>query len=159
MSSVHNSDVKKSSWRLKSRATRLCVQELVRANNKENVKALDFWLSVRGIHPPVTGGVPLQRASNVEIVTMPWRHYDVNRSLQAPRVLLMATWSGVIKCKFTRLYPGSAEPIVISGMCDPASPLNTIRFHDNTKEIDHRYTNNCVVAYHLGPQRPESMKI
>ena len=50
MSSItHYSDIILSSWRLKSQATRLFVQRLVRANKLRNTWAPNYWPSMRGI--------------------------------------------------------------------------------------------------------------
>ena len=53
------SDVALSSWRLKSPLIRLFLQQLIGANNKENIKTFRYSPFVRGIHRP-----PSQRDSN-----------------------------------------------------------------------------------------------
>ena len=45
----HYSDVTWAPWRLKSSKTRLCFQQLVSANSKEDAKAANYWPYVRGI--------------------------------------------------------------------------------------------------------------
>ena len=47
---MQHSDIRWVSWHLKSLATRLLVQQLVKANNKETSTCLHYWPFVRGIH-------------------------------------------------------------------------------------------------------------
>ena len=65
-----------SQWvrlRPKSPTSRLFTQPFVQAHIKENIKAPHRW-PVWGV-PPVTGGFPTQRTSNVENVSIWWRHH------------------------------------------------------------------------------------
>ena len=57
------------SWCFRSPATQQCVQSLVEANNKQHNKALvtgPLWGE-----STMTGGLPSQRASNAEIISIP----------------------------------------------------------------------------------------
>ena len=56
---------------------RLFVQQLVRSYNKENIKAPLYCSFVRGLPCDWgTGGFSLQRASNAQSVSMPWRGHE-----------------------------------------------------------------------------------
>ena len=55
-------------WRLKTPAFWLFTQPFVKAQVKENIKALRHW-------PLVTGGFPTQMASMTENVSIWWRHH------------------------------------------------------------------------------------
>ena len=46
----HYSHVTRASWHIKTPATPLFVQQLTLANNKGSIKAVRYWLFVRGIH-------------------------------------------------------------------------------------------------------------
>ena len=68
---IRNCDSK----RLKSPATRELNQQLLRANNKENIKATRYSSFVQGIHQwPVDS--PDKWLSNLERVSMSWRHQE-----------------------------------------------------------------------------------
>ena len=61
-------------WRLKSPASRLFTQSLIRAQIKENIK-----LRVTGLcagNSPVTGEFPAKMARNAENVSIWWRHHE-----------------------------------------------------------------------------------
>ena len=60
-------------WRLKSPASRLCVQPFVQAQSKENIKDPRHWFGEG--NPPVTGGFSSQKASNAENVSIWLRHH------------------------------------------------------------------------------------
>ena len=51
----HNSDIIRTSWRLKPREIQLFIQHLVNATNKDNVKVPHYWPLWRGI---LTSGSP-----------------------------------------------------------------------------------------------------
>ena len=67
--SHHNDIFRPCQWRLRSPAFRLFVQQLMEAGHyKKKIKV--------SIADPILGsGFPLQRVSNTENVSMPWRHY------------------------------------------------------------------------------------
>ena len=54
-------------WRVKSPASRLFTQLLLKAQIKENIKAPCHW--------PLGGEFPAQKASNTETVSIWWRHH------------------------------------------------------------------------------------
>ena len=58
----------------KALATWLFVQQLVRAIDKENLKALYYWPFVCEGNLPETDGFPSQRASHVESACLSWHH-------------------------------------------------------------------------------------
>ena len=60
-------------WRLKSPASRLFTQSLIRAQMKENIKAPRHWPLCGEFTG--TGEFPAQRASNAENVSIWWRHH------------------------------------------------------------------------------------
>ena len=61
---MHDSDVQWASWRIKSLAIRLFIQELVQANNKQTWNSAFMALCEE-----------IQRVSNAESVSMSWRLY------------------------------------------------------------------------------------
>ena len=61
------------SWRLKSSATGLFLQQLVRADNIKALHHRPFW--VRNL-PPGTGCFPLKRANKLERAPMSWQHNE-----------------------------------------------------------------------------------
>ena len=63
-------DVTWASWRLKLPPTPPFVQLFHQADNNENT-----LLTLCEGNPPVTGGFPSQMASDVDSVSMPWRHH------------------------------------------------------------------------------------
>ena len=60
-------------WRLKSPASRLFTQSLIRAHIKENIKAPRHWPLCGEFTG--TGEFPAQSASNAENVSIWWRHH------------------------------------------------------------------------------------
>ena len=74
-----NNDVTWAWRRLKSWTVRLFVQQLLRTNNNENT--LNHALLTLREYTPEIGGFPWQWTSNVENVSVPWRHHDFARSI------------------------------------------------------------------------------
>ena len=66
---IHNSDATWGSWRFKSLATRLFVQQFIKTDRKKTDQSFALLNLCEG-NPPVTGGFPQQGASrpNAEIV-------------------------------------------------------------------------------------------
>ena len=78
---------------LKPPASRLFAQLFVQAKIKENFKGpLHYSLCER--NPPVMGGFPSQRVSNVEIVSIWWRHHET----------IICLWSYSTACKYSKPY-------------------------------------------------------
>ena len=68
-------DAKWASWRLRSQiTTHLFVQQLVGANDEENLKAPHY--SLFG-NPPVTGGFPSRTTSYAESISKSWSHHGI----------------------------------------------------------------------------------
>ena len=61
-------------WRLKSPASRLLIQQFIRVQIKENIKAPRHW-PLWG-NSPVAGEFPSQMANNAQNVSIWWRHHD-----------------------------------------------------------------------------------
>ena len=59
------------SLRLKSLTIRVFVQKYDKANSKDDIKDLHYWLFEKGT-PPVTAGFPSQRSSNAESMSSTW---------------------------------------------------------------------------------------
>ena len=80
------SDITWALWVLKSLATGLFVQQLVKANNRDIIRALHYWPFVEGIHlwpVPIMWKVicvQLIIDSNVEGFSMFWHHHVRNKS-------------------------------------------------------------------------------
>ena len=68
----HGSDVKWPSWLLELPVNWVFVKQLVQTDNKETSKVY-ITVPLLG-EPPVTGGFPTQRHSNVENISTWWRH-------------------------------------------------------------------------------------
>ena len=66
MLSLLYNDVTWTSWRLKFKATRLCVQQLIQATIEESRKSLHYW--------PFLRGIPAGNTSNAEGTSMQLRH-------------------------------------------------------------------------------------
>ena len=60
-------------WHLESPATPLLVQQLLHADNQENIQAPHCWPSV---YLPVACWFSSHRASKAESVPMPWSHHN-----------------------------------------------------------------------------------
>ena len=69
---THYRGIKWVSRRLTSPTIRLLVQQLVHANVKVSTKALRYWPSARAIHRDRL--IPTKRASNVDSISISWRH-------------------------------------------------------------------------------------
>ena len=86
--------VTRAAWYLKSSEIRLCVQQLVRANNKRNINVLYYWPFVREIHRSLF--VPLAKdqqcgkippCDDVTMCKLVW-----NRSVMLPHAWGTAGW-------------------------------------------------------------------
>ena len=79
-------------WRLKSPASRLFTQSIIRKSKKTaKLRATGLWAG----NSPVTGEFPAQRASNAENVSIWWRHHEHGwtswlylRSAFAPQLMI-----------------------------------------------------------------------
>ena len=61
---------------LKTLANWMFIQQLIQANTEANIKDPHYWPLWGESNGNLTGGFPLQRASNVEIISMAWRHHE-----------------------------------------------------------------------------------
>ena len=67
----HCSSVTEALWRLKPPATRMFVRHWAMANKNKIIEAPQYWAFCK-VNSHVTVWFPQQRASNEEIVSMPW---------------------------------------------------------------------------------------
>ena len=58
---------------LKSPTIQLCVEHMVQANGKENIKSSSYWPFFRVI--PRWTGFPSQKVNDAGSVSIPWRHH------------------------------------------------------------------------------------
>ena len=122
-------------WRLKSPASRLFTQPFIQGADNKKSK-----LRVTGLcagNSPVTGEFPAQRASNVENVSIWWRHHDIGGS-QCQRTDLLTKISQT--CIGIRTWISNCIHIKHWGVISrPFSNLNGILIIKSQLNFRHRW--------------------
>ena len=114
------------SWYLKSHVTQLFVQQIVEADNNENVIYLHYWPPHEG-DPPVAGGPPSQRSPFIR-----WKIFSCHDVIitEVCYVMLSLLSTGLTHCGLVTIWWHSTGPALVQVMvCCLTAPSHYLNLY------------------------------